>query len=63
MVREKAPRSDDEGAADVTEATQDALVDESSHAPAPEEAAKPRSRRGRAKIPSWDEIMFGGPTG
>jgi len=28
--------------------------------PAP--APKPRGRKKRASIPSWDEIMFGGPT-
>ena len=27
-----------------------------------EEPQKPRPRRRRAKIPTWDEIMFGGPT-
>lgn len=42
-----------------TEPTQDALVDSEEEAP-----AKPRKRRRkqRASIPSWDEIMFGGPT-
>lgn len=29
---------------------------------AAEPAPKPRSRRKRAAVPSWDEIMFGGPT-
>ncbi|GAB3821539.1 septation protein SepH [Tessaracoccus terricola] len=43
----------------VTEPEQDALVEAPEGAPEPE---KPKSRRRRAKIPSWDEIMFGGPT-
>ena len=45
---------------EVLEPEQDALVE------VPEETApesRPKSRRrSRAKIPSWDEIMFGGPT-
>ncbi|TRY19364.1 DUF3071 domain-containing protein [Tessaracoccus rhinocerotis] len=44
----------------VLEPEQDALVE------APEESLqespKPKGKRRRAKIPSWDEIMFGGPT-
>ena len=32
-------------------------------APEPEAPRKPASkRRGRASVPSWDEIMFGGPS-
>lgn len=31
-------------------------------APAPKPRPAPRSRKKRASIPSWDEIMFGGPT-
>lgn len=46
--------------APVLEPEQDALVE------APEDttqqAPKPKGKRRRAKIPSWDEIMFGGPT-
>lgn len=38
------------------EPEQDALVDLPA-APTP----KPKKRKGRASIPSWDEIMFGGP--
>lgn len=37
------------------ETTQEPLVDSG---PA---TAKPRSKKRRAKVPSWDEIMFGGP--
>ena len=55
MVREVIGEGDD-----VTEPTQDALVDDG-EAPA-EPAPKPKGRRRRAKVPSWDEIMFGGPT-
>lgn len=40
------------------EPEQDPLLDDPAPAPA---KPKPRSRRGRASIPSWDEIMFGGP--
>ncbi len=39
------------------EPTQDALVEGDDE---PKKPAKPRKRR--AKVPSWDEIMFGGPT-
>ncbi|MFT3886658.1 MAG: septation protein SepH [Arachnia sp.] len=38
------------------EPTQEALVE--GEPPAP----KPRARKKRAQVPSWDEIMFGGPT-
>ena len=41
-----------------TEPQQDALVETEEE---PKKA--PRSRKRRAKVPSWDEIMFGGPTG
>ena len=41
---------------DVAEPTQEPLVE------AGDEPKKPRPRRRRAKIPTWDEIMFGGPT-
>nr|WP_297747936.1 septation protein SepH [uncultured Tessaracoccus sp.] len=45
----------------VAEPVQDSLVDEpEGDAPKPKEK-KPRKRRGRAHVPSWDEIMFGGP--
>ena len=40
------------------EPAQEPLVAEEEPAPAP----KPRGRKKRASIPSWDEIMFGGPT-
>lgn len=43
---------------EVPEPTQDPLVETA------EETPKPTTRRRRrAKVPSWDEIMFGGPTG
>ena len=38
------------------EPTQEALVDSDE----PKKAPRPRKRR--ASVPSWDEIMFGGPT-
>lgn len=45
----------------------DAAPPAASEAEAPAEAPKPRpaaaKKRGRASVPSWDEIMFGGPTG
>jgi hypothetical protein len=53
-VEEPAP----ETAPEVDEPAQEALVDAGEPAPAP----KPRARKKRASIPSWDEIMFGGPT-
>lgn len=45
---------------EVVEPTQDALVDDAEveHT----ETQRPKSKRRRAKVPSWDEIMFGGPT-
>lgn len=47
----------------VAEPVQDSLVDDpEGEAPKPKEK-KPRKRRGRAHVPSWDEIMFGGPRG
>lgn len=42
---------------EVTEADQLSLIDEDTPPPAP----KPRGRRKRAAVPSWDEIMFGSP--
>lgn len=39
----------------ITEPEQDALVE------APTPKPRPRARKGRASVPSWDEIMFGGP--
>ncbi|QWC84859.1 DUF3071 domain-containing protein [Nocardioidaceae bacterium] len=44
------------------EPTQDVLFGEPADASQDAPAAKPGRRRGRAAIPSWDEIMFGGPT-
>ncbi|MEL4504390.1 septation protein SepH [Luteococcus sp. H138] len=40
---------------------QDALV-ETPQQPTSQPRPKPRPRKKRASIPSWDEIMFGGPT-
>jgi hypothetical protein len=54
-VEDTAP----EGAAapdDSAEPSQEPLVETA------EEPKKPRPRKRRAKIPTWDEIMFGGPT-
>ncbi|OMG58899.1 hypothetical protein BJN44_02215 [Tessaracoccus sp. ZS01] len=59
---EEAPQDEvttvieDEPVTEVAEPTQDALVE------AEDEQQKPSRRRRRAKVPSWDEIMFGGPT-
>ncbi|NLE97965.1 MAG: DUF3071 domain-containing protein [Propionibacterium sp.] len=44
-----------------SEPIQDSLVEDEGTPPAPQPKPKPR-RRGRAHVPSWDEIMFGGPT-
>lgn len=41
------------------EPEQPSLVDEPE--PGPEPVAKPKHRRRRAEVPSWDEIMFGSP--
>lgn len=43
---------------DITEPQQDSLIDET---PEPPPAPK-KTRRRRAQVPSWDEIMFGGPS-
>lgn len=40
----------------VAEVEQDALVE------APEPVKRPAKKRKRASVPTWDEIMFGGPT-
>lgn len=48
--------------ADVVEPTQDVLVDEAEVEVEHTETQRPKSKRRRAKVPSWDEIMFGGPT-
>ena len=45
---------------EVTEPVQDSLVDDPEGTTAPK-PKKQRKRRGRAHVPSWDEIMFGGP--
>ncbi|GAB3710520.1 septation protein SepH [Mariniluteicoccus flavus] len=41
----------------------DAMPDDSSEPPpaAPKPPRKPARKKGRASVPSWDEIMFGGP--
>lgn len=64
---EPAPQ-ESTGEAQVLEPVQDSLVEEPEQGPEPkaEKQEKPRpkkrSRRGgRAHVPSWDEIMFGGP--
>lgn len=43
----------------ITEPVQDSLVEEEDTPDPPK--PKQRRRRGRAHVPSWDEIMFGGP--
>lgn len=46
----------------VAEPEQPSLVDEPEPEATPEPVAKPKHRRrGRAEVPSWDEIMFGSP--
>lgn len=54
---EEAVSAEDEAAAE-EEPTQEPLVED-----AEEPKRPPRARKRRAKVPSWDEIMFGGPTG
>ena len=44
---------------DETDSTEDPSGEESSEPP----RRKPAKKRGRASVPSWDEIMFGGPSG
>ena len=46
--------------ATVDEPEQPSLVDEPE--PVQEPAVRPKPRRKRAEVPSWDEIMFGSPT-
>ncbi|WP_296137652.1 septation protein SepH [uncultured Tessaracoccus sp.] len=66
---EPGPEPDEEPApaaahrdATVDEPVQDSLVEEPEPDPEAERPArKSRRRRGRAQVPSWDEIMFGGP--
>ncbi len=58
---EPAPAAEDRDAT-VDEPVQDSLVEEPEpDAEAERPARKSRRRRGRAQVPSWDEIMFGGP--
>lgn len=45
----------------ITEPQQDSLIEEEP-VPVEEAPAPKKSRRKRAQVPSWDEIMFGGPT-
>jgi hypothetical protein len=42
-----------------TDSTEDPSGDETAEPP----RRKPAKKRGRASVPSWDEIMFGGPSG
>ena len=42
-----------------TDSTEDPSGDETSEPT----RRKPAKKRGRASVPSWDEIMFGGPSG
>ena len=60
VVRHDVPEADPVDEAD--DADQDAT--DSEQDPAPEPARKkPAKKRGRASVPSWDEIMFGGSSG
>ena len=57
---------DDEPAADDTEPEPEPETDEATEeslddSRADEPAGRPAKRKGRASVPSWDEIMFGGP--
>lgn len=45
----------------VTEPVQESLVEDESPVAAAKPKPQPRKRRQRAQVPSWDEIMFGGP--
>lgn len=58
---EETPAPADEAEAEpvITEPEQDALIGEDT---ARQPMARKPGRRRRASIPSWDEIMFGGPT-
>jgi hypothetical protein len=47
------------GAADPEPQPEDATAARAAEPPAPR---KPARKRGRASVPSWDEIMFGGPS-
>jgi len=58
-VAHDAPEVDAVDAVD--ESDQDAT--DSEEDPAPEPRKKPAKKRGRASVPSWDEIMFGGSSG
>ena len=60
VVAHDAPEVD--AVDEVDESDQDAT--DSEEDPAPEPARKkPAKKRGRASVPSWDEIMFGGSSG
>jgi DUF3071 family protein len=55
------PPTDDAVVAHEAEVREEA-ADAAAAEPEPEPAPKPK-KRGRASVPSWDEIMFGGPSG
>ena len=57
LVRATVDDEQDEEQRVVTEPEQDALIEEHT-----EQITKPKQRRKRASVPSWDEIMFGGPS-
>lgn len=58
-VNESTPTAETEPTA---EPVQDSLVEDDSVEEQPKPKPQPRKRRQRASVPSWDEIMFGGPT-
>lgn len=63
---EDEPVRADEPAADVVAELDQAEQGETESSESPktdEPSAKPAKKRGRASVPSWDEIMFGGPSG
>jgi hypothetical protein len=63
VAPEPEPPIPEPATTDVPTPDQPSLVDESvPEVEPPEDAAtKPRTRRKRAQVPSWDEIMFGSP--
>lgn len=63
-AKDEDPAEPEPAAADepVTEPVQDSLVEDVELEPKPAPKKTTRRRKGRASIPSWDEIMFGGPT-
>jgi hypothetical protein len=51
---------DDAPASDGAEPSEEAVEDEDDHSDEPPARRQVQKKRGRASVPSWDEIMFGG---